>query len=274
MKLALSSSCAALCLALASGAQAGAEPKPSGVSIEERIGAALPPGLLLRDQDDRVRPLAAEFDGQHPVILQLAYYHCPVLCDLTLRELAGRLGELDWTLGRDFRALTVSIDPSDTRLGAGAKRESALARLPAHAPGAWPFFVATPETIRTLTNAVGYRYTYDERTQEFAHPAVTVVLTPAGKISRYLYGPVTEVGDLRLALREARAGRAGTTSLVDRVILACYHYDPSTRRYALLIGGVLRGGAALVALGLALTIATFARRGRASAARRKPEATP
>lgn len=272
MKRAVACAGAALCLALASRTQAGADVASNGVGVDERIDAALPSGLVLRDQDDRMQPLASAFDGEHPVILQLAYYHCPMLCDLTLRELAGRLRELDWRIGRDYRALTVSIDPSDTRLGAGAKRENVLALLPGHPAGAWPFYVATAATVTALTNAVGYHYRYDERTREFAHPAVTVVLTPTGKVSRYLYGPITRVRDVRLALREARAGRASGSSLVDRVILSCFHYDPSTRRYALLIGGVMRGGAAVVALALALTIAGLVRRGRAAGTQCRPGA--
>jgi len=262
----------ALCSALAR--RGGAEPGPaaSSVGVDEHVGAALPTGLVLRDQDDRLRPLESAFDGRRPVILQLAYYHCPMLCDLTLRELAGRLRELGWTLGADYRALTVSIDPHDTHLTAGAKRESVLELVPGHAAGVWPFFVTTPGTISALTSAVGYRYRYDERNHEFAHPAVTIVLTPAGKIARYLYGPITDVRDVRLALREARAGRGGASTLVDRVILSCFHYDPSSRRYALLIGVVMRGGAALIALALVGAIVAFVRRGRAAATRRRAEA--
>ena len=236
---------------------------PERVGVDEHIGAELPLGLTLRDQSRRSRALTDSFDGKRPVILQFAYYHCPLLCDLTLRELAERLHGLGWTLGSDYRALTVSIDPTDSPLVAGEKREKVLELLAAEGSDAWPFFTADQAAIDALTTRAGYRYYYEPTSGQFAHPSVTLILTPEGKIARYLYGPVNDAGDLALALREARAGRGGPTALIDRTILSCFHSDPSTRRYALLIGGVMRGGAALTALGLAATIALFARRGRA-----------
>jgi protein SCO1/2 len=244
-------------------ARAEPPPAPDRVGVDEHVGAELPLAVTLRDQAGRRRSLAEVFDGKRPVILQFAYYHCPMLCDLTLRELALRLRELGWKLGGDYAALTISIDPSDLPLVAGSKREKVLALLPGHVEGAWPFFVSDASGIVALTERAGYRYYRDDSTGQYAHPAVTLVLTPQGKISRYLYGPLDDAQDLALALREARAGRGGTTALVDRVILSCFHYDPSTRRYAFLIGGVMRGGAALIALALALAIFSFVRRGRA-----------
>lgn len=242
---------------------AHAQPAPERIGVDEHVGAQLPLDVTLRDQDNRRRELGEVFDGKRPVILQFAYYHCPMLCDLTLRELALRLRELGWKLGDDYRALTVSIDPSDNPLVAGAKREKVLGLLPSHPEAAWPFFVAGESSIAALTERAGYRYYHDEATGQYAHPAVTLILTPRGTIARYLYGPLEDAGDLALALREARAGRGGATALIDRTILSCFHYDPSTRRYALLIGGVMRGGAALIALALAVAIFLFVRRGRA-----------
>jgi protein SCO1/2 len=259
----LGSSLALLIATLAFPARAELARPTDRIGVDEHVGAELPLGVTLRDQDDRRRTLAESFDGKRPVILQFAYYHCPMLCDLTLRELALRLRELGWKLGDDYTALTISIDPSDNRLVAGAKREKVLGLLPSHADAAWPFFVSDQSSIAALTERAGYRYYRDDSTGQYAHPAVTLILTPQGKIARYLYGPLDNAQDLGLALREARAGRGGTTALVDRVILSCFHYDPSTRRYALLIGGVMRGGAALIALGLAVMIFVFVRRGRA-----------
>jgi protein SCO1/2 len=233
------------------------------VGVDEHVGAELPRTLTLRDQNQETRSLAAAFDGKKPVILQFAYYHCPMLCDLTLRELALRLRELGWKLGEDYGALTISIDPKDSPLVAGEKREKLLELLPAHAADAWPFFVTDDAAIQALTERAGYHYYYARESGQYAHPAVTLILTPDGKIARYLYGPLEDARDLGLALREARAGRGGPTTLVDRTLLSCFHYDPSTRRYAFLIGGVMRGGAALVAVVLALAVWLFARRGRA-----------
>ncbi len=248
---------------LASLAHAAPSTEPGRVGVDEHIDEDLALALPLRDQNQRVERLDALFDGKKPVILQFAYYHCPMLCDLTLRELALRLRELGWKLGDDYRALTISIDPTDSPIVAGAKREKLLELLPARDAAAWPFFVADDAVIDTLTERAGYRYYFEPKSRQYAHPAVTLVLTPTGHIARYLYGPLSDAGDLGLALREARAGRGGPTAIVDRVVLSCFHYDPSTRRYALLIGGVMRGGAALIALALACTIGLFVRRERA-----------
>jgi protein SCO1/2 len=251
-------------------------PIATQTGVDERISEPVRPELLLLDQTKRERPLGALFDGQHPVILQLAYFHCPMLCDLTLRDLAERLKGIGWQLGTDYRALTLSIDPQDTYLTAGSKREQVLSLMGQNpASDVWPFFVARKDVISAVTRSVGYRYTYDDKTGQYAHPAVTIVLTPTGKIARYLYGPALDAGDLRLALREARAGRGGVSSLVDRTILSCFHFDPSTRRYGLVILGVMRGGAALIAVVLALGVALLARLGRlrrAASSAEDPEA--
>jgi protein SCO1/2 len=127
----------------------------------------------------------------------------------------------------------------------------------------WPFLVATPAALKRLTQAIGYRYSYDAPTHQYAHPAASVVLTPKGAISRYVYGPTVEASTLRLALREARAGRGGASSLIDRTVLSCFQYDPATHRYQWLISGVLRIGATLIAGLLAIAILIFHRRGRA-----------
>jgi protein SCO1/2 len=248
---------------LASVVHAAPADDPGRVGVDEHIDADLALALPLRDQNRRVQRLNALFDGEKPVILQFAYYHCPMLCDLTLRELALRLRELGWKLGEDYRALTVSIDPTDSPLVAGEKREKLLELLPTRDAASWPFFVADDAAIGVLTARAGYRYYYEPKSRQYAHPAVTLVLTPNGRIARYLYGPLENASDLGLALREARAGRGGPTALIDRTLLSCFHYDPSTRRYAFLIGGVVRGGAALIALALAGTIGLFVRRERA-----------
>jgi protein SCO1/2 len=262
MKYVLTALALLLAVAVSLPLRAEGPPAPERVGVDEHLGAELPRETL-RDQNNRPRELSELFDGQRPVILQFAYYHCPMLCDLTLRELALRLRELGWKLGDDYAALTVSIDPTDNPLVAGSKREKMLGLLASHSDAGWPFFVADEPAIAALTERAGYRYYRDDATGQYAHPSVTLVLTPQGKIARYLYGPLTDARDLGLALREARAGRGGPTSLVDRTLLSCFHYDPATRRYALLIGGVMRGGAALIALSLAVAIGYFVRRGRA-----------
>jgi protein SCO1/2 len=249
-------------LALPALARADNKPLAARVGVDEHIGALVPSDLTVSDQADVRRPLSELLHPGKPLLIALAYYHCPGLCDISLRELATTLRDLGWKLGDDYNALTVSIDPHDTPMTAAAKRSNVLALLHQSKLGVWPFSVAEPGTIERLTQSLGYRYDYDAATHQYAHPAVSVVLTPEGKISRYLYGPTLEAGSVRLALREARLGRGGATALIDRTILSCFQYDPVTHRYSLLILGVMRGGAALIALSLAFAVFVFSRRGR------------
>jgi protein SCO1/2 len=258
---------ALLVFGVASPALADVKPVAARVGVDEHIGAAVPLDLPLTDHHGRKRVLGDVIGRDKPVVLSLAYYHCPGLCDVVLRELATRLRELGWELGSDYRALTVSIDPHDTPATAAAKRSNVvgLLRSPkalASADG-WTFAVASEPTIQQLAAALGYRYDYDAPTRQYAHPAVGIVLTPSGTVARYLYGPTFDVRSLGLALREAREGRGGATAWVDRTVLACFRYDPTTQRYEWVVLSVMRGGAALIALSLAVTIAIFIRRGRA-----------
>ena len=152
---------------------------------------------------------------------------------------------LDAPLGRDFRALTVSIDPRDTPTAAAEKQRSTIAALGyPEAKGAWPFLVGEEASIKALADRLGFRFAYDPSTSQYAHPAVVFALTPDGRISRYLYGTSFSPRDLRLALVEAGAGKTG--SIVDRVLVTCYRYDPASRRYSPYILGFLRLGGALI----------------------------
>lgn len=244
-------------------AHAGAKPVAARVGVDEHIGAVVPVSLRVTDQRGLTRPLREYLQAGRPLLLSLAYYHCPGLCDIASRELATALRDAGFQLGADYTALTISIDPRDTPASAAAKRASALALLRAADDSAWSFGVTDADTLTRLTQTLGYRYDYDAPTRQYAHPAVSIVLTPEAKIARYLYGPTLEPASVRLALREARLGQGGPTALVDRAIMACFQYDPATRRYSFLISSVMRGGAALIALGLALAIYLFARRARA-----------
>jgi protein SCO1/2 len=244
-------------------APARATPSPAQVGVDERVGVQLPGSLAVTDQNYQPRRLSDYWQTGKPLLLALAYYHCPGLCDISLRELATRLRTLGWALGADYNALTVSIDPHDTPASAAAKRGNVVGLMHIAAADVWPFAVTDAANLAALTQTLGYRYQYDAATKQYAHPAVSVVLTPEGKISRYLYGPTLELGTVRLALRQARVGQGGVTALIDRTVLSCYRYDPASHRYEPLILGVMRGGAGLIALALALTVLSFVRRGRA-----------
>jgi protein SCO1/2 len=250
--------CAATPVAYADG-----KPVAARVGVDERIGVQVPLELEITDQTGHVRSLRELLAPNRPLVLSLAYYHCPGLCDISLRELATRMRDLNWKLGSDYRALTISIDPQDTPLTASAKRANVLKLMRASNDAAWDFATASDASIDQLASALGYRYDYDAATRQYAHPAVSVVLTPTGSVARYLYGPTIEERTLSLALREARAGRGSPTAWVDRTLLACFRYDAATHRYEWLISSVMRGGATVSALLLAMAIAFFVRRGRA-----------
>lgn len=235
------------------------------VDVEEQLGGAVPLDLSFTDDEGRAVLLADYFRDGKPVVLVLAYFRCPSLCGLVLHAAAAGLASLESRLGEGYRVLTVSIDPRDRPAMARVRQAEVLQAMNrTEARAAWPFLVGGEPAIHALAGAVGFRYAYDPRSDQYAHPAVLVVLTPSGTVSRYLYGIDFPARDLRLSLAEAGAGRTG--SIVDRVLLTCYRYDPATRRYGLYLFGALRLGglAILFAVGgaLALLVARDRRRRR------------
>ena len=222
--------------------------------LDEHLGRQIPRALAFHDQDGRRVSLGDSFDGKRPVVLVLAYYHCPMLCGLVLRGVVDGMNQLRFTLGEDYRALTVSIDPRDTPAGARAKQRSSLGALPrgGDTPAGWPFLVGEQASIAKLADAVGFRFAYDPRTDQFAHPAAAIVLTPEGRVSRYLYGVTFSARDLRLSLVEAGEGKTGT--IVDRIIMTCYRYDPAARAYGPFVVGFVRIGGAFILAAVAGTV--------------------
>ena len=226
------------------------------VGVAERLGARIPGGLPFRDQDGRNVLLSDYFTGE-PVLITLNYYACPSLCPLVFRNLAGTIGRLgDLKLARDFRVVTVSINPEESPALAREKSVLTYARLGAMAaPGSrWPFLQGDRNSIERLAQAVGVRYARVGN-HDFAHPSVIVAVTPDGRVSRYLYGLELRPQDLKLALLEASGGRIGTASLMNQALLYCFHYDPVGRKYVLFASRLMT----VVMLGvLALTLAMLA----------------
>ncbi|AUX23731.1 hypothetical protein SOCEGT47_042610 [Sorangium cellulosum] len=238
-------------------------PAAREVGIDERPGRAIDTALAFEDMTGRRAPLAEHFDGQRPVLVTLAYFRCPMLCDLVLRGLVSGLKRLDYHVGDQYRALTVSFDPRDTPEAAARKRTATLSALgPGGAAGAdaWPFLTGEQPEIRALTDDLGFRYAYEADTDQYAHPAGVFVLTPEGRISRVLYGAEFSARDLRLALLEASRGQVGTA--FDRVIMTCYRYDPASRRYGPYVMGLLRLGGAAILCGVVTALALFRWSGR------------
>lgn len=250
---------------LASCRPAGAQPieraedipkELENVGTEERLGAPVPLELAFIDSSGRPVTFGEFFDGRRPVILTMNYSDCPRLCSLQLNGLFRGLEQLDWSLGDQFRMITVSIDPRESPERAQATKEKYLEAY-GRSSGAegWHCLVGAEENIRRLAGAVGFRYAYVEETRQYAHAAVTMVLTPDGRLSRYLYGIEYRPQTLRLALLEASQGKLGST--VDKVILYCFRYDSAAGRYAPVAERLMTLGAGLFAAALGGTLLAF-----------------
>ncbi|AUX33086.1 uncharacterized protein SOCE836_052390 [Sorangium cellulosum] len=232
-----------------------------GVDIEERLGRPVDRELAFTDMDGRRVRLGDYFADGKPLLLVLAYYRCPALCGLVLRGAVEGLKLLPYRLGEQFHALTVSFDPRERPAAASQKRAVTLSELGADARAPeWPFLVGDEAATRALAADLGFRYAYDPTTDQYAHPAAVFVLTPDGRISRYLYGTEFSARDLRLALLEASRGGIGT--IVDRVIMTCYRFDPASRRYGPFLLGFLRLGAAAILITVGGLLAVLWRRER------------
>lgn len=234
------------------------------VKYEQKLDDQVPLDLHFRDSSGRDVRLG-DLIQDKPVILSLVYYECPMLCTLTLNGLVSALGVLSFDVGKEFDVVTVSFDPREGPALARDKKRVYLKRY--KRPGAeagWHFLTGDAEQIARLTKAVGFRYAWDERSKQYAHPTGVVTLTPEGKIAHYLFGIEYAPKDLRLSLVEASQGRIG--SAVDQVLLYCYHYDPQTGTYGAAVMRILRVSAALTLFALVGFVVAMLRRERRSAA--------
>lgn len=229
-------------------------PVPKEVGFDQNIGTLAPLDTTFRDESGKSVHLADYF-ADKPVVLSLAYFSCPMLCGLSLQGLATSLKGMNLEVGRDFNVVTVSFDPTETPEMARAKKEQAILRVGrAETAAGWHFLTGDKEAIARLTAAVGFRYTWDEPAKQYAHPTGVVVLTPEGRIARYLFGIEYAPKDLRLSLVEASTGHLG--NVVDQLLLLCYHYDPRVGRYGPVAINSLRvaGVVTVLALGALVTV--------------------
>lgn len=254
---------AGMALALLLGAAAAAAATPvagtpadavlGGVSLEQRIGESLPLTLSFTDDAGGRSRLGEYFHGK-PVIVAPVWYSCPNLCSVTLDALVDGLAEIDFEPGRDFEVVAVSIDPRDDAARAAELKADLLRRYGrAGTETGWHLLTGDAPTIRALTDRLGFGYRYDETTGQYAHPATLALASADGRITRYLPGVEFPPDDLRLALVETGRGQLG--SVVDRVLLRCFSYDPATGRYTLAIVGVLRLLGVLTVLGIGTGLA-------------------
>jgi protein SCO1/2 len=239
------------------------------VGIEERLGNAVPLDVDFVDGEGRPFRLRSAFDGKKPVVLALVYYDCPMLCGLILSGMAKAMRESGLALGEDYAAVTISFDPQEKPAQGAERRRGYLQSLGADdAGGTWPFLVGSEAAARAVSDAVGFRYALDPATGEWAHLAAIFVITPDGRVSRYLYGVEYPKKEFRLAVVEAAGGKVGTS--FDRFLLTCYRYDPSTRKYEPYAWGFVRAGAVLVLVALTGLIGGLVWRERRTRAGRKP----
>jgi protein SCO1/2 len=215
----------------------------AAVDVVERLNERVPRGLRFIDSTGK----AVTFDqllGKKPVILAMVYYRCPVLCNLLLTGLAKVIAKLDWKLGEDFDVVTVSLDPGDKPADSAERQRGFLQAVGQPRAGGWSFLTGRVDDIDTLSEAIGLRYAYVPQQRQFAHAAALFVLTPDGRLSRYLYGVEFDPKQVKLALFDAAGGRVGTS--FERLLLRCYRYDPRSKRYQLFITRYYRAGGTLM----------------------------
>jgi protein SCO1 len=221
-------------------------PRLENVGIEQHLDAQVPPDLSFRDETGKSVNLADYF-GHKPLILNLVYYNCTMLCGEALAGLASAMRLVKFDVGNEFDVITVSFDPRETPEMAAAKKKDYVGRYGrANAAAGWHFLTGQPESINALTKAVGFQYQYDAKSNQYAHATAIMVLTPQGRISRYFYGVDFPPKDLRMGLVEASQGKIGNA--VDAVLLYCYHYDPQTGKYGAMVANILRLAAAATIL--------------------------
>jgi protein SCO1/2 len=227
------------------------------VGIDQKLNDVIPRDLAFRDENGAAVKLS-EFFGQKPVVLSLVYYNCPMLCTQVLNGLDRSLRDVPMDICKDFEVVTLSIDPTESPKLASAKRDlyAGIYGRPDAAAG-WHFLTGDESQIKQLANAVGFRYAYDPDSKQFAHASAIMILTPKGKISRYFYGIQYSSRDVRLGLVEASEGKIG--SPVDQVLLFCYHYDPVTGKYGLLISRVIKAGGLLTVLAIGILVLVLRR---------------
>jgi protein SCO1 len=228
------------------------------VKFDQKLDAQLPVDATFKDDTGKTVRLGDYF-GERPVVLAFVYYECPMLCNQILNGLVSGVGVLDQTVGTDFDVVAISFDARETPTQAAAKKATYLDRY--QRPGSergWHFLTGDEATIKRVTDTAGFQFAWDAATQQFAHASGIIVTTPEGKLSRYLFGIEYPPRDLKFALMESSAGKIG--SVVDQVLLYCYHYEPATGSYSLVAMNAVRMGGVVTMVALLGFVAISLRR--------------
>lgn len=240
------------------------------IGVVEHQGALLPKDLTFVDDQGRTVRLGDYFDGERPVALTFVFHNCPMLCSLVLDGLTMAMRETDLELGRQYQVLAVSFDPEDTPERAAEAKQTYVARLQdPEAAEAYHFLTGSEESIARLTEAAGFEYAWSERRQEFVHTATLLFLSPAGRITRYLYGIEFPRQDFRLSLLEAAEGKIG--SPVDQLFLYCFVFDPEAGTFVASAMRIMQVGGTISALLLGLFLLIFWRLERSRRAKEEEE---
>jgi protein SCO1 len=231
------------------------------VGIDQKLNEQLPLDLVFKDENGADVKLGDYF-GKKPVVLSLVYYQCPMLCNQVLNGMVTAFKVMNFKAGQEFDVVTVSFDPRESPYLASEKKNTYVNYLPADrragAASGWHFLTGDAASIKRLTEAVGFRYHWDDATNQFAHASAIYVTTPEGKLARYLYGVEYAPRDLRLSLIEAADNKIG--SPVDQLMLYCYHYDPTTGKYGARVMRVMQVGGVVTLFGIVALLLTLRRR--------------
>ncbi len=208
------------------------------VGIDQKLNEQVPLDAVFKDEQGREVKLGDFFKGK-PVVLSLVYYSCPMLCNQVLSGTLSSIRQVSFNAGEQYELVTVSFDPRETPELAAAKKQTYVKAYNRPSGNAgWHFLTGDEANIKRLTEAVGFRYIWDEQTKQFAHASAIMVLTPEGKLARYFYGIEYKPNDLRLGLVEASRNQIG--SAVDALMLYCYHYDPATGKYGAVVMNIVK----------------------------------
>jgi protein SCO1 len=217
----------------------GLPPVLNKVGIDQKLNEQLPLDAVFKDEQGNEVRLGQFFNKGKPVIISLVYYQCPMLCNQVMNGMLGSFRQISFNVGEQFEVVTVSFDTKETPQLAAAKKQTYVKGYNrANGAAGWHFLTGDDANVKRLTEAVGFRYTWDEQTKQFAHASGIMLATPEGKLARYFYGIDYPPKDLRLGLVEASENKIG--SPVDTLMLYCYHYDPSTGKYGVVIMNVIR----------------------------------
>lgn len=225
----------------------GLPPTLKDVGIDQRLNEQVPLDAVFKDDEGREVRLGEYFKGK-PVMLALIYYSCPMLCNQVLNGMLSSVRQVSFNAGEEFQIVAISFDSRETpQLAASKKQTYVKAYNRANGNAGWHFLTGDEANIKRVTNAVGFRYKWDDKTNQFAHASGMFLLTPEGKLARYFYGIEYRPRDVRLGLVEASQNQIGTPA--DTLMLYCYHYDPATGKYGPVVMNIMRV-AGVITLGL------------------------